>query len=174
MEDFGHTRESWLRQFLELANGIPWHDTFGQVWTRICPRVFEARLTRGSLPHLHEYDQWPDLRSVGLAHGIREMGEKVTTETHHDISSLPVDVVRFSEAVRGHWSVENSCHWILDVVFHEDDCCVQIDHVPENLALIRCLAHTLLAQNKSVKRGIKTKHIKAALDESYLLKVLNL
>jgi predicted transposase YbfD/YdcC len=122
--------------------------------------------------HLHDQAQWPDLHSVGLVHATREIKGRITTETRYYLSSLPVDVKRFAEAVRGHWAIENSCHWILDVVFREDDCRVRTGHAPENLALIRRLALSLLSQDKSLKRGIKTKRLKAALDDRYLLKIL--
>lgn len=85
-----------------------------------------------------------------------------------------MDAARFSEAVRGHWSVENSCHWILDVVFRENDCRVRTGHAPENLALLRRLALRLLSQETTVKRGIKTKCLKAAWDDRYLLKILRI
>jgi predicted transposase YbfD/YdcC len=78
-----------------------------------------------------------------------------------------------SEAIGGHWGIENSLHWILDVVFGEDDCRVRAGGAAENLAIVRRLALNLLQQEKTLKRGVKTKRLKAALDESYLLKILN-
>jgi predicted transposase YbfD/YdcC len=123
-------------------------------------------------PHLHEYEQWPDLRRVGMVEATREINDHRSTEVRYYLSSLPVEAVRFSEAVRGHWSIENSCHWILDVVFREDDCRVRVGHAAQNLALLRRLALSLLSQEKTLKRGVKTKRLKAALDERYLLKIL--
>jgi len=123
-------------------------------------------------PHLHEYEQWPDLRSVGMVEATREINDHRSTQVRYYLSSLPVEAVRFSEAVRGHWSIENSCHWILDVVFREDDCRVRVGHAAQNLAILRRLALSLLSQEKTLKRGVKTKRLKAALDERYLLKIL--
>jgi predicted transposase YbfD/YdcC len=80
--------------------------------------------------------------------------------------------VRFSEAGRGHGGIENSCHWILDVVFGEDQSRVRVGYAAQNLALIRRLALNLLQQEKSLKRGIKTKRLKAAWDDRYPLKIL--
>ena len=63
-------------------------------------------------------------------------------------------------------------HWSLDVTFREDDSQVRVGHASENLALVRKMTHNLLQQETSLKRGIKTKRLAAALDDSYLLKVL--
>ena len=67
----------------------------------------------------------------------------------------------------------HSSHWILDVVFDEDDSRVRVGNAPENLALVRKLTHNLLQQETTLKRGIQTKRLKAGWDRSYLLKILN-
>ncbi len=102
----------------------------------------------------------------------REVEGTITVEKRYYLSSLAVDAEVFSRAARGHWSIENSCHWILDVVFGEDDSRVRAGHAAENLARLRKIANNLLQHDKSVKRGVKTKRFKAALDHSYLLKIL--
>jgi len=66
---------------------------------------------------------------------------------------LPVDVWHFSKVAPGRWRIENACHWILAVVFREDDSRVRTGHAVKNLALIRRLALNLLAQEKTPKRG---------------------
>jgi predicted transposase YbfD/YdcC len=116
---------------------------------------------------------WPGLRSLGMCEARREINEQASQEKRYYLSSLSVDAVRLAEAVRGHWSIENSLHWILDVVFREDDSRVRVGHAAENFALVRRIALNLLQQEKTLKRGVKTKRLKAALDDSYLLKVLN-
>ena len=75
-------------------------------------------------------------------------------------------------AVRTHWSIENSLHWVLDVSFHEDACRIRRDFAPQNLALLRHLALKLLFQDSSSKRGIAARRKKAAWDHSYLAKLL--
>lgn len=120
------------------------------------------------------FDQWRDLQSLILVEGTREIKERSTTELRYYLSSLPPDAVRAAQAVREHWSVENSLHWVLDVAFREDESRVRVGNAPENLALVRKLTHNLLQQEKTLKRGVKTKRFLAALDEAYLLKVLNL
>jgi len=118
--------------------------------------------------------EWVDLASVGLCEAVREAGGRASTHRRYYLSSLPVGAEKFAEAVRGHWAVENSCHWVLDVVFREDDSRVRGGHAAENLALLRRIVNNLLQHERSVKRGVKTKRLKAALDENYLLKVLRL
>jgi predicted transposase YbfD/YdcC len=75
--------------------------------------------------------------------------------------------------VRGHWGIENSLHWVLDVGFREDESRMRNQHSPENFALVRHIALNLLKQERSAKVGIKAKRLKAACDRSYLLTVLS-
>lgn len=138
-------------------------------------RIEERRFWQVSAPEdLTSGDQWAGLQSVGLCEAVREFEGQVSTHRRYYLSSLPVEAVKFSEAVRGHWSVENSCHWVLDVVFGEDDSRVRAGHAAENFALLRRIVNNLLQHERSVKRGVKVKRLKAALDENYLLKVLRL
>lgn len=122
---------------------------------------------------LKEKFEWPGLESLGMCEARREINEQASEEKRYYLSSLRVDALRLAEAVRGHWAIENSLHWILDVVFREDDSRVRVGHAAENFGLIRRIALNLLQQEKTLKRGVKTKRLKAALDDSYLLKVLN-
>lgn len=137
-------------------------------------RVETRRYLSVSAPDfLPGFDEWQDLVSVGQVEATREVGEKRSVETRYYLTSLAVDAPRLAHAVRGHWSVENTCHWVLDVVFGEDDCRIRTGHAAENFALLRRLANSLLQQEKTAKVGIANKRFKAALDLRYLLKVLN-
>ena len=120
------------------------------------------------------FPAWRDLQSLILVESTREIKEQRTTELRYYLSSLPPNAERAAKAVREHWGVENSLHWVLDVAFHEDDSRVRVGHAPENLALVRKITHNLLQQEKTFKRGVKTKRFLAALDEDYLLKILHL
>lgn len=130
-------------------------------------------LSVGAPDFLPGFGEWQDLVSVGCVEATREVGDKVSRECRYYLSSLPVEATRLAGAVRGHWSVENSCHWVLDVVFGEDVCRVRTGHAAENFALLRRLANSLLQQEQTAKVGIANKRFKAALDQRYLLKVLN-
>lgn len=115
---------------------------------------------------------WKDLRSVAMIEAIREVGERVSTEVRYYLSSLAVNAAQLNDIIRGHWAIENSCHWLLDVVFREDDCRVRVGNAAQNLALLRKFALSLLSREKSCRRGVKVKRFKAALDLQYLLKIL--
>jgi predicted transposase YbfD/YdcC len=86
---------------------------------------------------------------------------------------LPADAQQIGEAVRGHWGIENSLHWVLDLAFREDDSRIRKGHAPENMALVRHIALNLLKQERTTKLGVKAKRLKAGWDEAYLLKVLS-
>ena len=122
---------------------------------------------------LHNKEQWSRLSSLIMVEARRELNDQVSTERRYYISSLTPDAKQAAEAVRGHWGIENSSHWILDVAFREDESRVRVGNAPENLALVRKLTHNLLQQETTLKRGIKTKRLRAGWDRSYLLKILN-
>ena len=102
----------------------------------------------------------------------RHIGDKISGERRYYLSSLALHVEQFAEAVRGHWSIENTLHWRLDVSFREDDSRIRTGHAPENFAVLHHIALNLLKQDTRCKRGIKTKRLKAGWDNDYLLKVL--
>lgn len=123
--------------------------------------------------YLPGFAEWQDLTSVGMVEATREMGEKKSVEVRYYLSSLPVEVATFAHAVRTHWGIENSCHWVLDVVLREDDSRLRTGHAPANFALLRRFANSLLQQERTLKCGIQNKRLRAAWDHNYLLKVLN-
>jgi len=114
------------------------------------------------------------LRTLGMVYRERRVGGgPVVGETHFYISSLGLRVKAFAEAARGHWSVENNLHWVLDVAFHEDASRLRRDHGPENLGLIRRIALSLLKRAPSKKKvGIACKRKQAGWNDGYLVEVL--
>lgn len=77
-----------------------------------------------------------------------------------------------AHAVRSHWGIENSVHWVLDVTFNEDASRIRKDNAPLNFYVIRRLSLNLLSRNKTVRGSIAMKRYRAALDHNYLLQVI--
>lgn len=128
--------------------------------------------TTDQLADLPGREQWKGVRSLGLVEAQRQGGQQVSIQRRYYLSSRGSDAFQMGEAVRAHWGIENSLHWVLDVAFHEDDCRLRTGYGAENMAVLRHLAVSLLQQEKSAKVGIPTKRLKAGWDTHYLAKVL--
>ena len=125
-----------------------------------------------SLQFLRDHKQWKGLQAIAMVNSQRQVNGKTTIETRYYISSLANDAKKILHAARSHWGVENSLHWVLDVAMGEDDSRIRKGSAPENMATLRRIALNLLKQERTLKRGIKGKRLKAALNPDYLLKVL--
>ena len=99
---------------------------------------------------------------------------KESTEKRFYISSLVTSPKEFLTYIRGHWGIETSLHWILDVVMKEDDSRIRSNYGQEVFSTLRRMALNYLREEKTGKGSIKSKQLKAALDESYLENILNL
>lgn len=115
---------------------------------------------------------WPGLQSVGMAESRFEVGDPVSVETRYFLTSLPCEAQGFAQAVRGHWGIENSLHWVLDVSFGEDACRIRKGDGPQNLAVLRHMAMNLMGRETHAKRGIKARRKRAGWDRRYLTQIL--
>jgi predicted transposase YbfD/YdcC len=102
--------------------------------------------------------------------GARGGGKNAST-AHYYISSRKAKAKQVGQWVRGHWGVENGLHWVLDVAFSEDGNKTREGHAGANLGLVRRVALSLLRQDKT-RGSVKAKRLQAALDENYLMQVL--
>lgn len=130
--------------------------------------------------------QWPGLKTLvmieserRLSRNVPEMGEsgvtvwsEPTIERRYYLSSLPPNAERVLDAVRQHWGIENSLHWVLDVVFAEDSSRIRKDHAAANTAMLRHLTLNLLRLDTTHKRGLKSKRLRAGWDHDYLRLIL--
>ncbi len=121
---------------------------------------------------LYKQAQWSGLQSIVMVERTRHLWNKVTHEVQFYLSSLPADAQNLGNAIRTHWGIENQVHWTLDVTFNEDHCRVRAGNSPRNLALLRRMALNALNQEKSVKRSLRQKMKRAAMNNDYMMTVL--
>ena len=117
-------------------------------------------------------ENWKNLSAIVMTRRECLRDGKLTIETHYYITSLTSDARKIAEAVRGHWGIENSLHWVLDIAFREDESRIRKDHAPANFATLRHMALNLLRRETSKRRSIKTKRLRAGWDMEYLGKIL--
>ena len=125
-----------------------------------------------TIAYLNQGHAWAGLRAIGLVERERRVGTTVSVETRHYLLSGAGGAAAFGHAVRSHWGIENRVHWVLDVVFREDERRVRVGDGAANLAVLRHFALNLLRQERTAKGSIATKRFTAALDDAYLLTVL--
>jgi len=104
---------------------------------------------------LQERHNWPGLKAIVMVESSREISGKIEQETRFYITSLVMLACLIGPAVRGHWAIENGLHWVLDMLFRDDECRVRTNHAPANFTTIKHMAHNLLrkASGKSSMRS---------------------
>jgi predicted transposase YbfD/YdcC len=117
--------------------------------------------------------QWTGLRTIGVAIRESHQGDKVTREVRYFICSIRVSVKRFARAVRGHWAIENTLHWCLDVTFREDESRLRHRLAANNIAWLKRFAISLLKQVDD-KESIAMRRRMAGWNPEYLSQVLGL
>ena len=115
--------------------------------------------------------EWKNLKSVGVATSRRLRDGKEAVEVRYYISSLEVDVKQFARAVRGHWSVENGCHWVLDMTFREDESRIRERHLRENFAWLNRFALSLLKQHPG-RQSLAMKRRSCGWSDAFLMEVI--
>ena len=141
----------------------------GRIETRRCWVIGTSEYIRYVAPD----GAWPDLHSLVMIEAQRRQGNQVTAETRYYISSLPADARVLLQAVRSHWGIENSLHWVLDMAFREDESRIRTGHAAHNMSILRRLALNLLRRETTAKGGIAARRKQAGWNDRYLLRVLS-
>lgn len=157
-----------------LARGAPVKPTFdafddshGRLVRRrvfVCPEAAD----------LEALQTWPDLRTVLAIETIRSVNGsgQVDTEVRYFLSSCSADPAVLVAAIRRHWAIENSLHWVLDVTFREDDSRVRDRAAARNLALLRKIAINLVAADRATRTSIRGRRKKAAWNDTYMHRLI--
>jgi len=117
-------------------------------------------------------DQWPGIKAVGMAVRMTEKRDgTMSSDVRYFIASCYLSGKRFAQAVRGHWGIENSLHWVLDVTFDEDQSRTRKRRIADNLSWLRRFAISLLKRHPS-NESIKGKSQIAGWSNEFLMEVL--
>ena len=120
---------------------------------------------------LRQRHNWPGLAALAMVDSGREIAGKVEQERRFYITSSPLPADKLALAIRDHWSVENSLHWVMDMTFRDDESRLRTANAPVNLAAIRHMALNLVRTRKgklSVKANLKA----AAWNDDHLIRLL--
>jgi predicted transposase YbfD/YdcC len=128
----------------------------------------------GWLPeNLDSYSEWDGLKSIAAVECERTADGETTVFRRYFITSLEPDAEQIAKAVRAHWGIENSLHWVLDMVWREDESRTRAGYAAENLSSLRRLAHSLIkAEDPDSKQSIRLRTKCANWDSDYLLKLI--
>lgn len=148
----------WEQEELDKAHG------------RLEQRIYSVTW---DVKNLEAKANWPGLKCIGRVRSIREIDGKKSDETRYFISSRKLDAKAFAKAVRSHWTIENSLHWVMDVVFRDDDSRVRIRNAAANFVTLKHITLNMLKRMPG-KQSMRVRRKRASWDNDYLLAVLQL
>lgn len=161
---FNHADQTrW--QNVEFAHTLTQETSRGRFEKRECWVLSDLSLL--------ETTAWRDLTTVVRVRAQRTYKGEVSSEDRYYLSSLAADAERALHASRSHWGIENSLHWVLDVVFDEDCSRARKENAQANLVTLRHIALNLLKSDTSLKLSIKAKRKRAGWDRNFLLNLIH-
>ncbi len=155
------------------ATVVSHHQTVEKSHGRIETRTTTAT---NEIAWLKERHHWPGLGSIVMVETVREIGiqpgAKVERETRFYIASTAAKADTLSAAIRGHWSIENGLHWVMDMVFRDDERRIRKNNAPANFAVVKHMASNLLRQAPG-KDSLRVKRRIAAWDDDFLASLIS-
>ena len=121
---------------------------------------------------LQKRHNWPGLKSLVMIESERDLGLRTERETRFYITSSTDLAPRLATAVRHHWAIENSLHWVMDCVFRDDECRIRTQHAPANFTTIKHVAHNLMRLHPA-KDSMRLKRKLAAWDDLFLVSLIS-
>jgi predicted transposase YbfD/YdcC len=115
--------------------------------------------------------QWPGLTSVVMIESTRETDAKSEQETRFYITSLELPAERIGPIVRSHWAIENSLHWVMDMVFRDDECRVRTHNAPANFTTLKHMSHNLIRRAPG-RNSLRVRRKLAAWDDDFLASLI--
>ena len=162
MECFGKHLQN---DFAEVE--VRQYETKEEAHGRVDRRIYTQLPVPKDFP---EKAAWAGLKTLGMVVRHYRKDGKEEVDVRYYINSLPLGVKEFARAVRGHWGIENSCHWILDMTFREDESRIREPHVRENFAWLNRVLLSLLKQHPD-KYSIAMRRRGCGWSDDFLLEV---
>jgi predicted transposase YbfD/YdcC len=171
--------QSTLREDVEVfaaeqkANGfkdtlVSRHQTVDGDHGRIETRTYTAF---HDVAWLQERHDWPGLKGVVMVESTREIDNKIERETRFYIMSLVWLASQIGPVIRSHWAIENSLHWVMDMIFRDDECRIRTGHAPANFTTIKHMAHNLIRKAPG-KDSLRLKRKVAGWDDNFLASLI--
>jgi predicted transposase YbfD/YdcC len=110
---------------------------------------------------------WPGLNAIAMVESTRETGGAIERDTRYYITSLVMMAHLLGPVIRSHWAIENSLHWVMDMIFRDDESRVRTNHAPANFTTIKHMACNLLRRPSS-KDSLRVRRKVAAWDDEFL------
>jgi predicted transposase YbfD/YdcC len=126
-----------------------------------------------ALGRLYKQEHWADIQTIVIVERFGYLWNTTTHEVQFYLSSLPVYAQLKGRAIRQYLSIENQEHWILDVTFNEYRCPIRSLNSPRNLAAIRQMFLNAVKQETTLKRSLRQKRKLAAMNDEYMMLILN-